>query len=36
LFHANILKQGTNVEFNNLTGSVNEPRTYGVPFKATF
>ena len=24
------------IEFNNLTGMVNEPRTYGVQFKATF
>ena len=24
------------IEFNNLTGIVNEPRTYGVQFKATF
>jgi iron complex outermembrane receptor protein len=24
------------IDFNNLTGFINEPRTYGVQFKATF
>jgi iron complex outermembrane receptor protein len=24
------------IDFNNLTGFVNDPRTYGVQFKATF
>ncbi|MNM37270.1 hypothetical protein D3C81_480020 [compost metagenome] len=24
------------IDFDNLTGIVNEPRTYGVQFKATF
>jgi len=24
------------IDFNNLTGIVNEPRTYGVQFKANF
>ena len=24
------------IDFDNLTGIINEPRTYGVQFKATF
>jgi iron complex outermembrane receptor protein len=24
------------IDFNNLTGFINEPRTYGVQFRATF
>ena len=24
------------IDFNNLTGFINDPRTFGVPFKATF
>ena len=24
------------IDFNNLTGFINDPRTYGVQFKATF
>jgi len=24
------------IDFNNLTGFINEPRTWGVQFKATF
>ncbi len=32
----NPVRETGGVDFNNLTGFINDPRTYGVQFKASF